>query len=83
MPGLPNKAVVSGWFRPVARRFARAGATANQVTLMALGASALAGGAVALWPAADWPSRAAALGCVVASTDGLLWPETATRSDRS
>lgn len=41
--------------RPIVRALARAGITANQVTLAALALSVLAGLAIALWPAAGLP----------------------------
>ena len=41
--------------RPIVRALARAGITANQVTLAALGLSMIAGLAIVLWPAAGLP----------------------------
>lgn len=41
--------------RPIVRALARAGITANQVTLTALGLSMIAGLAIVLWPAAGLP----------------------------
>lgn len=41
--------------RPLVGRLARAGVTANQVTLAALLLSLIAGGAMALWPSYSWP----------------------------
>ncbi|HLB80604.1 MAG TPA: CDP-alcohol phosphatidyltransferase family protein [Dongiaceae bacterium] len=41
--------------RPIARRLAAAGVSANQVTLAGVLLSAAAGLAVALWPQARWP----------------------------
>ncbi|MEE8501038.1 MAG: CDP-alcohol phosphatidyltransferase family protein [Kiloniellales bacterium] len=41
--------------RPWARALVRAGASANQVTLAALGLSILTGALIALWPGSHWP----------------------------
>jgi CDP-diacylglycerol--glycerol-3-phosphate 3-phosphatidyltransferase len=41
--------------RPVCKQLAKAGVTANQVTISALVLSALAGASIALQPDADWP----------------------------
>lgn len=41
--------------RPLVGRLARAGVTANQVTLAALLLSFIAGGCMALWPSYSWP----------------------------
>lgn len=41
--------------RPFVVKLASAGVTANQVTLFALLLSIVAGGAMALWPAQNWP----------------------------
>jgi CDP-diacylglycerol--glycerol-3-phosphate 3-phosphatidyltransferase len=41
--------------RPLSDGLVRAGATPNQVTLVALALSAVAGGALLRWPAASWP----------------------------
>jgi CDP-diacylglycerol---glycerol-3-phosphate 3-phosphatidyltransferase len=41
--------------RPLTRRLAAAGVTANQVTVAAMLLSFAAGGAIALWPAERWP----------------------------
>lgn len=41
--------------RPLVVKLASAGVTANQVTLFALLLSIVAGGAMALWPAQNWP----------------------------
>lgn len=41
--------------RPLVRRLAAAGVTANQVTLAALLLSFIAGAAMALWPSQSWP----------------------------
>jgi CDP-diacylglycerol--glycerol-3-phosphate 3-phosphatidyltransferase len=62
--------------RPLAGRLARAGITANAVTLAALILSLAAGGALALWPASGWPFLALPLVLVVRlalnALDGLM-----------
>jgi CDP-diacylglycerol--glycerol-3-phosphate 3-phosphatidyltransferase len=62
--------------RPLAGRLARAGVTANAVTLGALALSLAAGGAIALWPASAWPFLALPLVLLVRlalnALDGLM-----------
>ncbi len=49
------KPAFQGLLRPLTGGLAAAGVSANQVTLGALGLSALGGGLVALWPEQAWP----------------------------
>ncbi|HEX9627620.1 MAG TPA: CDP-alcohol phosphatidyltransferase family protein [Acidiferrobacterales bacterium] len=49
------KSAFQNLLRPVTRRLAAAGVTANQVTVAAMLLSFAGGAAIALWPAARWP----------------------------
>lgn len=44
-----------GLLRPLTRQLAKAGVTANQVTLVATLLSIMAGGVVVIWPSSKWP----------------------------
>lgn len=62
--------------RPFASRLARAGVTANAVTVAALVLSLAGGGAIAFWPASSWPFLALPLVLIVRlalnALDGII-----------
>jgi CDP-diacylglycerol--glycerol-3-phosphate 3-phosphatidyltransferase len=70
--------------RPATRTLARAGVTANQVTIAAVALSLAAGAAIALWPEERWPLLllpvALMLRMALNAIDGMLAREHGMRS---
>jgi CDP-diacylglycerol--glycerol-3-phosphate 3-phosphatidyltransferase len=78
------KPIFQNLVRPLTRRLAHAGVTANQVTITALALSCIAGAAIALRPQAHWPLLAIPFVLLVRmalnAIDGMLAREHGMKS---
>jgi CDP-diacylglycerol---glycerol-3-phosphate 3-phosphatidyltransferase len=85
MPSIYNlKSSFQALLRPLTRRLAAMGVTANQVTLLALLLSVANGTCIAVWPAASWPLLLVApllfVRMALNAIDGMLAREHAMKS---